>query len=239
MSALGAAGNASLAGLTAAESESQKNESQSMRTADREVVEWTGNKRRKISGRALQNRKVKEIIGRLERNRWKISNGPHRSGTVSIYGGMEYDFGVLSFESVAESESQAAILWKRYKTGEWEVKGYVYSNSSENSENEGIITVDSEMNAQKKEYEEGVTIESPCPCLDPGGGGDCVYFHDEYCDDFNLSCILWLIAQIGIGCGTAGPIGCLAGASVSVAPYLTGDGCNVCDEYSEEEEMLC
>ena len=72
-----------------------------------------------------------------------------------------------------------------------------------------------------------------------GGGGSCTYFHDEYCANFNLSCITWLIGAIGISCGSSGGIACLAGSGAAVGPYLTDDGCDVCDEYKSEYRALC
>ncbi|MFC3959022.1 hypothetical protein [Halovivax cerinus] len=238
LSALGTAGSASLAGVTV-EKGGAENERRTVRSSGREVVEWTGEKKKEVASTASNNKMVAAISNRLKQNGWVISDSKHRSGTVLAADGEEYDFGVLSFESVMESERQAAILWKRYKTGEWEVKGYVHSNSDNNSDSDVVITVDSTMNVRKIEYEGGATIETSCPCLDPGGGSDCVFFHDRYCVDFNLSCVLFVIGALGLSCGTAGAVGCLGAAGLGIAEYLAGDGCNICDEYTEDEVFLC
>lgn len=62
----------------------------------------------------------------------------------------------------------------------------------------------------------------------------------ENCVDYNVSCIAIVAGSLGISCNPyTGYVSCFLGATFSgILPWVTGDNCNICDEYEVERSKI-
>ncbi|QRV17426.1 hypothetical protein JMJ58_20945 (plasmid) [Haloterrigena salifodinae] len=68
---------------------------------------------------------------------------------------------------------------------------------------------------------------------------DCKTLVQERCTNFNLSCISFIVGAVGLSCNPfTGLVTCVLGSGIAFGPYTTGDGCDICDEYSVRESVI-
>lgn len=179
----------------------------------------------------------------------KVQNVDYSRGIYSIVSpdtGADYYNFVIPY-TIHDENTQAVLAWTQKRNS---TSSSVWVNSltvrEESVENARLEVVDDEVLIHSfsdpiRSSDSTVPDATTQSRLDGGGGGGagCVYFYDEYCEDFNLSCVLWLTITLGLACGSLSPVACLAGAGVNVGEYLTGDACEICDVQSGDHRSLC
>lgn len=79
----------------------------------------------------------------------------------------------------------------------------------------------------------------------PGGGGicyrcGCQEVVTENCTDYNISCIAIMAGSLGISCNPfTGYVACFLGTTFTgILPWVTGDNCNICDNYDVDRTKV-
>ena len=162
-----------------------------------------------------------------------------RYGIVSTSDGNTYGFAVVPFVSSAIPDSvEAALRWNEDENGPTTANILNTSEGvGEQSEDytETVVGVDdrqirSETQLHIQESSDDVRTMKP---IGPPGGGicyrcDCSTVVDRHCTNYNLSCIAWHLAAVGISCNPyTGVVTCMLGSGVAIGPWVTGDNYNI------------
>lgn len=233
-SSIASIGFSSLTGLSMA-SEDQ---------AERKLTRLEGDEREKTLQDVRQTEEVERLIGVYKEESWTPDFNQAQIRLVERESGGSFRLAIVPFEQIGNktpsNDNQAILIWKK-QGSEVTVTGHQLiddgnpTGSGRNVEevkhewaDDGLVEQSHQSEIRSKDQ---VSAEDNLP--GGGGGGDCIYL-DTYCVDFNLSCIGLIVGALGLACGGGGLVGCLATALMEGGAYYTGDGCNVCDEYTTE-----
>lgn len=226
--------------------------SASEKQAGPELVKLEEKRRKDVLKSARQTAEVKELTKQYHEDSWIPRYKQAEGRLVKPNDGDSFKVVVIPFQKKGNNsgsqDSQTIILWKsRGGNGQTEpvVSGHQLIEDKGPDASVREITevshvwddgkVSEQRNSSEIRNKDEFTVEDNLPGGGGGGGSGCVYL-DTYCVDFNLSCIGFIVAALGLGC-TVNLVSCLSTALLEGGAYYTGDGCNVCDEYTEEAKV--
>lgn len=212
------------------------------------ITEMEGEERRRTLQEAITDTKLKRIRNNIISNNNSIQYTNIRVMAVNPEYSESYLYVFIPFNDDTESNSNlknnnSALTWKTSldnKQSSSLVSGYKYNKNI--IKNGSLAEVEVNTYSVMDETVEQIETESkiltssqpyaevPMP---PVSGHDCMMI-DTYCVDFNMSCIMFLGGSLGLGCMKGGPIACVITAFLEGGAYITGDGCKICDERTQE-----
>lgn len=217
---------------------------------ERELTTLEGKERHKTLKNARHTDEVKKLTKKYKNEGWIPRFSQSKCRRVEPEDVSPFEVVVIPFEKKTKATgskqdgNQTVIIWKSRNANagtDRTVTGHqLVEDGSPNDSGREIKEVNhhweqGEITEQSNRSEirsaDGISTQDNLP--GGGGGGGCIYL-DTYCVNFNLSCIGLIVGALGLGCGSTGMVGCLATALLEGGAYYTGDGCNVCDEYTTE-----
>lgn len=211
-------------------------------STERSVERLSGKRERKVTQRVKEDKKVATIFQFLSKEGWEPQYEDGKYGLVTTTNGESFNIAAVPLQPPNKSENRSGAL-------RW---------SEKSDEQTGVTTLnqESEVGDHKADFEErAVWIENGDIKSDtktystttssdgkvgtntriapPGAYGSCEEFVRSHCTNWNISCIAWTLAALGISCNPwTGWVTCAAGNIVAWGPHVTGDGCSFCDNYN-------
>ena len=195
-------------------------------SSSREYIPIEGEARAELISQIKSNPDVQELANTLKNENRSVEYTSGKYTRIIPESESPYKIAVLPLSDIQgeNSREQAAIKWD--------------SRSSESPVAYTLETSpDQKPTAKEHNINDSIGPDADTPI--DGGGGDCATFTTESCTNFDLTCITWIIASIGLSCATMNPVACLAGSTVALGPYTTGDGCDPCDNYEDMNKVYC
>lgn len=230
---------------------------------DREVTELSGREKRSTLRRALRDNESRELIRLLYQESWRISFRKARAALVTeddtehrfvIFPlwdilGNEQANGMIRWSNKEGEQTSASTLGREDSVGvqSRDFIETVYTPGTNGVESESILYTSSENDMSTSDYstqvDEVETMIPGCPRQGCSGGGrdwTCNEYVEKNCTNWNLSCIAWVIGAVGISCNNpiTAIVKCLLGSAVGLGPFVTGDNCNLCDNYKVSRERI-
>jgi hypothetical protein len=211
--------------------------------SDRKAITVSDVKKSEIKSKVSSDREVRRLIGELD-DGWNVAFAKGKYATVTVGEGDSYDVASIPLVHSRDTGSKGVLVWEEAESRQTFVALIDGVRLTENGNaatpdqlTETVFSaemgnVKSNTNTLRDSVEQVKPLSSP---VDPQD--ECREVVNDYCVDFNMSCIGIIIASLGLGCNPVigGAVACVLGAGVGIAPFVTGDNCNICDEYSIEK----
>ncbi len=217
---------------------------------NRNVTEFNKDKQNKLLNRAKATTDVQSLQTKFTKSGWSPKPDEIRAGFVEPDSSEPHQFLVLPFTKKGQNvgKKSAAIIWKKSENAidpkistlglEIDQRDPTGKHKSDfrattHKVKQNSIEINQSYFSSHRKSKISNNEASPQAHVPPSGGGNNCMYIDEYCVDFNMSCLFFLAGALGLGC-SVNLVSCLATAFLEGGAYITGDGCRVCDERTTE-----
>ena len=224
--------------------------------SNRVVKKPSADERKSIIAQFRQDSKVRDLLQKLRADRkgWHLDVQSGQFRSITTADGTEYDAASIPLNPPTPSNGvKGAITWTNSLDPFTKISILDQSNQSGDGVSsvteevyafdDGDIVVNSELiefgqlaDETGRDSSEDVSGQDYITPI--GGGGvcyrcGCQEVVTEHCIDYNVSCLGIMLATLGFSCNPyTGYVACFLGVSVTgLLPWVTGDNCDICDEY--------